>query len=157
MELLQILKPLMELEYQMHRLYMWLGDAFQDHEEARTVFRKLAKEELQHRDMIHGQMAMVTERFREFDQIDADLDGILTLTGVLKEIADQRKTMELKQAVQVSVQIEQSAVEAHYRFLFAKANPVLAELSNRLAEADSGHVQRLIDFSHRIGMTHDAV
>lgn len=149
MQLLQILKPLMELEYQMHRVYMWFSDVYESPDMIRSIFRTMAKEELMHRDMVQQQIELVKERFRDFETVDADLDGVLKLTELLKDIADARKAMPLMEALDVAIQIEQSAVETHYRFLIAKASPVLTELTAHLADADRVHVQRLIDLKNR--------
>jgi len=143
MQLLQILKPLMELEYQMHRVYMWFSDVYEDDTVTRRTFRTMAREELRHRDIVQTQMDLVRERFREFDTIEADLEGIVTLTNVLKDIADKRQAMPLKDALEFAIQVEESAAESHYRFLIARANPVLTELTVQLADADRIHVRRL--------------
>ncbi|HPQ39990.1 MAG TPA: hypothetical protein PLV45_06410 [bacterium] len=150
MELLQILKPLMELEYQMHRVYMWFSDVYHEVNGASLMFRTMAKEELKHRDIVQQQMQLVKERFREYDTVEADLKGVVTLTDLLRDIADKREKMPIREALDVAVQIEQSAVETHYRFLIAKASPVLTELTAQLADADRVHVRRLIDFRNRI-------
>ncbi len=140
----------MELEYQMHRVYMWFSDVYHEVNGASLMFRTMAKEELKHRDIVQQQMQLVKERFREYDTVEADLKGVVTLTDLLRDIADKREKMPIREALDVAVQIEQSAVETHYRFLIAKASPVLTELTAQLADADRVHVRRLIDFRNRI-------
>lgn len=150
MELVQIMKPLTELEYQMHRLYMWFSDCYGNNETHRLFFREIAREELQHRDMVKKQRDLLIKSFREFRDIDADIQGIHQLTGILKDIADKREKKPLAEALDVAIQIEQSAVERHYRFLIAKANPVLKEMVDVLVKADRVHVQRLLDFRKQL-------
>lgn len=150
MELARIMKPLMELEYQMHRLYMWFADCFRNDSESRTLFKTMGREELQHRDVIQRQRELIINNFRDYKDVEADLEGIIQLTNLLRDIADQRKVITLKEALRVAIQIEQSAAEHHYRFLLARANPSLVELVKRLSDADKIHVQRLVSFNETI-------
>ena len=146
MELARILKPLMELEYQMHRLYMWYSDMFAADPVARNLFRQMAREELKHRDMAQNQLQLIVARMDDYEPVEADLNGMLQLTDLLKRQVDKRDDLILKDALDTAIQLEKSAAESHYRFLIAKAKFVLRELISELAQGDKEHLLRLESF-----------
>ena len=143
MELINILKPLMELEYQMHRLYMWYSDMFSHHIEARSMFRLMAREELKHKESVQNQFHLIAANLSQYDSVEADCQGMIQLTVFLKQQVDRRSDMTLRESLEGAIQMEKSAAESHYRFLIAKANPVLKELIIELAQADQDHLTRL--------------
>ncbi len=147
MELARLFKPLMELEYQMHRMYMWFSDMFQEDPKAFSLFRLMAREELQHRESVQNQFYMVVDRSNEYQEIQADIDGMTYLTNILKKQVDRRNSMTLQEALTTALQFEKSAAESHYRYIIARSNPILKEMIQELAKADQQHVQRLEQFA----------
>jgi rubrerythrin len=150
MELAKLFRPLMELEYQMHRMYMWFSDMFQDNPDAYSLFRLMAREELQHKERVQNQFYLVVERSDEYADADVDLEGLFQLIDLIKGQVDRRNPMTLKDALTTSIQFEKTAAESHYRYIIAKSNPVLREMIVLLANADREHLARLEMFFKRI-------
>lgn len=146
MDLVQLLKPLMELEYQMHRLYMWYSDMYGSDPKLRNLFRLMAREELQHRDSVQNQFQLVAANLRDYEPVNADLEGVLQLTDLLNQQVNMRKSITIEEALSDAILLEKSAAESHYRFLIATANPVLRELIADLAQGDKEHLLRLEGF-----------
>ncbi len=147
MELMKVFGPLEDFEFVMFKLYRWFSNCLASDQEAVKVFQKMAKEELDHRDVVRSQKTLVMNNYREFRNVDIDLDRIHEISSTLEEFMAKTRKITVEEAVLLAIRIETDASEQHFRLAIMKSNPILQELIERLRNADKIHLERLLTFA----------
>lgn len=147
MEIMKIMGPLEDFEFIMFKLYRWFTNCLASDEGALRLFQKMAKEELDHRDIIRYQKDLVMKNFREFHNVDIDLDRILEISTTLEDFMQKTRRITVEEAVVLAARIETDASEQHFRLAIMESNPILQDLVERLRKADKIHLERLLTFA----------
>ena len=147
MELMNVFGPREEFEFIMFKLYRWFSNCLASDEGAVKLFRKMAKEELDHRDIVRSQKSLVMNNYREFRKVDIDLERIHEISSTLETFMAKTRKITVEEAVLLATRIETDAAEQHFRLAIMKSNPILQELIERLRNADKIHLERLLTFA----------
>jgi len=142
-----ILEPLESLEYYLSLLYRNYANLFVEDKKASELFKSLSRDELNHRDIVRRQRALVIQNYNMFGDVDIDIENLKKLIDTVKKLVDANQVITLEQAVRLAIKIENSAEEQHFRYAIAQSNPNLKELVQILAESDKKHVLELENFA----------
>ena len=140
------LRLLGRLEKKVGELYDHFSGLFGSDDGARDLFDNLSHDEDSHNSVVQYQMRLVRQEpgaFGDMEVSEKEINAILTFID--KTISSGKK-LTLKQAVEVSVKIEGTASESHFRTALTQNNPALGELVRNLGVSDEEHTKRLRDF-----------
>ncbi len=146
MEAEKALRLLGRLEKKIGELYEHFRDHFGSDEKARELFQQLCLDEDSHNSVVQYQMRIVRQEPGAFGHVEVSEKEINSIMKFIDKTISSGKKLTLKQAVELSVKIEGTASESHYRTALAQENPALGELIRNLGVSDEEHTKRLRDF-----------
>ncbi len=140
----QFMSSISALEDASAALYAFYAEIFEDNESAASVFRRLKRDEENHRNQIELQRRIIQKNLKTSDSDAFDLKPILRVTAKI-EAHIQEGIFDIRDAVDFALHIEEDAVEIHYRTLATALLPELADLADLLQKGDESHLQKLKD------------
>ncbi|KKL90014.1 hypothetical protein LCGC14_1908890 [marine sediment metagenome] len=141
-----VLGLLKELESKVSRLYTHFGHLFAGDKDAAEFFDLLSMDEESYGSVVQYQMRLVKKEPGAFGSVEVSEKEINSIMSVIDKTISSGKKLTLKQAVELSVKIEGTASESHFRTALALNNPALGELVRNLGVSDEEHTKRLRDF-----------
>jgi len=149
MRLIDMLRGLAELEQAAADLYEWYAQIFDDDPEAVHFFRDIAKQELDHRNLVDFQLRIVARNSDSFTDIAESSDEI----DAARRAVDKHMRegiFELADALEFALWLESTAAEMHHGAFIAESNPQIAKLVSSLASADDEHKKSIEAFAARV-------
>ncbi len=140
------LRLLGRLEKKVGELYDHFSGLFGSDDGARELFDNLSQDEDSHNSVVQYQMRIVRQEPGAFGNMEVSEKEINSIMSVIDKTISSGKKLTLKQAVELSVKIEGTASESHFRTALALNNPALGELVRNLGVSDEEHTKRLRDF-----------
>ncbi len=147
MDILKVLDRLRDFENKMRDMYDWFAACFEGEDpEASIFFRKMAKEEKSHADIVSFEISLVMKDRRSYADIEYDVSEIDKVCEWADSIMEVRPGPTLHEALNIAVEFERDALEHHYRAAMEQSNPQMEKLIRSLGNKDVLHYERLMDF-----------
>ncbi|MCK4911275.1 MAG: hypothetical protein KAR83_06520 [Thermodesulfovibrionales bacterium] len=140
------LRLLGRLEKKIGELYDHFSGLFRSDEKVRELFDQLCMDEDSHDSVVQYQMRIVRQDPGAFGDVEVSESEINCIMDFIDKTIASKKHPTLKQAVELSLKIEGTASESHYRTALVQDNPMLGELIRSLGVSDEEHSKRLRDF-----------
>ncbi len=140
------LKLLGRLEKKVGELYGHFSGIFGLDDGARELFDNLRQDEASHNLVVQYQLRLVRQEPGAFGDMEVSEKEINSIMSFIDKTISSGKKLTLKQAVELSVKIEGTASESHFRTALVQNNPELGELVRSLGVSDEEHTKRLRDF-----------
>ena len=146
MEAEKALRLLGRLEKKVGELYDHFADVFRSDKETWELFTQLCLDEDSHDSVVQYQVRIVRQEPGAFGDLEVSEDEVIRIMEFVDKTISSGQKLTLKQAVELSIKIEGTASESHYRTALAQNNPALGELIRNLGVSDEEHSKRLRDF-----------
>lgn len=150
MNLLPVLKLMEKVESSAASLYRWFSDLFSDDEEAAFLFYRLSVEEDGHASLVRFIMRLSSKS--QMDGTDIDLD-VAQMEKAIEEMSHIQTLakLSLRQAVELSLDLENQVFEYHGRQAVIQALPSIGPLVFSLGRLDEAHLRQLAEFARERG------
>jgi rubrerythrin len=150
MHILGVLDLLEKLETKISELYEWFSRNYAYDAGATSLFYRISIDEIAHANLVRYEKKLAVQNSKIFSEIHLDVVEIsTTLEKVISVLSGTPPSLE--QAVKISLDIENSAAEAHYRNAIAKATPEISRLLKNLGGFDSRHLEVFSKFAESRG------
>lgn len=150
MYILGVLDLLVKLETKISELYEWFSRNYADDAGAASLFYRISVDEIAHANLVRYEKKLAVQNSKIFSEIHLDVVEIsTTLEKVISVLSGTPPSLE--QAVKISLDIENSAAEAHYRNIIGKATPDISRLLKNLGGFDSRHIEVFSKFAESRG------
>ncbi len=146
MEAEKALRLLGRLEKKVGELYDHFCEVFRSDEEAKALFEQLCLDEDSHNSVVQYQVRIVRQEPGAFGSVKVSEKEINSIMELIDRTISSERKLTLKQAVELSIKIEGTASESHYRTALSQSNPQLGELIRNLGVSDEEHSKKLMDF-----------
>jgi hypothetical protein len=150
-DIINALEILKKLELKIRDLYEYYRNIFQVDKEASACFFELSLEEKSHADLIDYQLRTVRKNRGMFCDVEFDMQPLNRLIARIESRASSKEPVSLEDALKFVIELENDALEYHYRRLIVKSNPAVEELLDRLGTSDKEHCDRLRNLALRRG------
>jgi len=151
MDILQVLRPLEQLERQLADLYQWFSELFETDREAAFVFQRMHLDENSHVRLIEYQRRLARGNPGVFGDVDVSLDALQVAIARVERIRGGASALTLEEAVHAALELESRAAEYHYSNAIQQASPEMKRLFDSLGVGDEQHVKYLRDLAARRG------
>ncbi len=151
MDILQVLRPLEQLERKLAELYQWFSDLFEADAEAAFVFHRMYLEENTHVRLIEYQRRLARGNPNAFGDVEVSLEGVRRELARIDALRASGKAPSLEEAVRAALEFESDAAEYHYKNAIRLASPDMSRLFDSLGASDKQHVKSLRDLATRRG------
>jgi len=151
MDILQVLRPLEQLERKLADLYEWFSDLFEADREAAFVFQRMHLEENSHVRLIEYQRRLARGNPGVFGDVNVNLTGLQQAITRIEAIRNDASAPTLEEAVRAGLDLESDAAEYHYTNAIQQASPDMARLFDSLGASDEQHVKCLRELATRRG------
>jgi len=150
MHILGVLDLLEKLETKISELYEWFSRTYAYDAGATSLFYRISIDEIAHANLVRYEKKLAVQNSEIFSEIHLDVVVVsTTLEKVISVLSGTPPSLE--QAVKISLDIENSAAEAHYRNAIAKATPEISRLLKSLGGFDSRHIEVFSKFAESRG------
>ena len=150
MHILGVLDLLEKLETKISELYEWFSRTYAHDAGATSLFYRISIDEIAHANLVRYEKKLAVQNSKIFSEIHLDVVEIsATLENVISVLSGTPPSLE--QAVKISLDIENSVAEAHYRNAIAKATPEISRLLKNLGGFDSRHIEVFSEFAESRG------
>jgi rubrerythrin len=146
MDILGAFDYLEEIERSIEAMYLSFSQAFSSDIESAALFREMAEDENEHLAIVQYQRRIILKNKQSFIDVEIDLGEIAEVIEKAKNGAKMSKDLSLDEALKISIDVERSSAEHHYKTIMSKANPAFSEMVNHLGSADEMHKGRLEKF-----------
>jgi len=140
MHIMKVLDPLEKLETKISELYEWFSGIYSYDAEAASFFFRISIDETAHANLVKYEKRLAVLNSKLFAEVSLDpvvvTDALETVTSVLSAAPPI-----LEEAVKISLDIEKSAAEAHFRAAIAQAMPDISRLLKSLGGFDNRHIE----------------
>jgi rubrerythrin len=144
MDFWTILKRIEELEDKLALCYEHLQKIFYYNPSVASFFFRMSTDEKSHRDIVRYQLRIFQRNKAAFSNIDLDMSKIDdVLAGINKIIIAEPS---IKEALQFTVEIENSAAEFYFISAGAQSNPELSALLENFSAACKAHYADVLNF-----------
>ncbi len=140
MHIMRVLDPLEKLETKISELYEWFSRLYADDAEAASLFYRISIDEAAHANLVRYEKRLAVQNSKIFGEVSIDPAVVSTTLEMVTSVLSAAPP-SLEQAVKISLDIENSAAEAHYRSAIALATPDLYRLLKSLGGFDSRHIE----------------
>jgi hypothetical protein len=151
MDVLQVLRPLEQLERKLGGLYEWFSGLFEADREAAFVFWRLHLDENSHVRLIEYQRRLARGNPAAFADVDVSLDALQAAIARVEGIRGGAAVPTVEEAVRTALELESRAAEYHYSNAVQQASPEMKRLFDSLGVGDEQHVTCLRDLAARRG------
>lgn len=152
MNIQSLFKPLEEVERSLAQLYRKWSDTFAPGSEESMLFYKMSMEEKAHVSLVQYQKRLVRQNPAMFEDVPISMADIEQLTAQVNHLLSSPRPVTVKSAVEMAIQIEESAAEYHTRSAIVASRPEMGSLIRSLARADRQHVEGLREFARAHGI-----
>lgn len=114
------LRLLGRLEKKIGELYDHFCDAYRSDDKARELFEQLCLDEDSHNSVVQYQLRIVRQEPGAFGSVKVSEKEINAIMEFIDKTISSGNKLTLKQAVELSVKIEGTASESHYRTALAQ-------------------------------------
>jgi hypothetical protein len=135
-------------------LYRWFSELFSHDEEAAFLFYRLSVEEDGHASLVRFIIRLAGKAQLDSSDIDMDPAGMEKAIEELNHVQTLAK-LSLKQAVQISLNLENQIFEYHGRNAVIQALPTVGPLVFSLGRLDEAHMRALAEFARERGLIPD--
>jgi hypothetical protein len=150
MYILGVLDLLEKLETKISELYEWFSRTYAYDAGATSLFYRISIDEIAHANLVRYEKKLAVQNSKIFSEIHLDVVVVsTTLEKVISVLSGTPPSLE--QAVKISLDIENSAAEAHYRNAIGKATPEISQLLKSLGGFDSRHIEVFSNFAESRG------
>jgi hypothetical protein len=153
MDIIQLLRPVAELERELEELYAWIAASLPDDHAAQTLFHQLSNDEHAHMMLVEHQRRVARANPELFADVAADLVELGETRELVTTIKSAPKPPSATEALVLAIHIETTAAEAHLRGAMKQANPALAAMLSSLGGGDRAHLARLAAVAVERGIT----
>ncbi|HUO77270.1 MAG TPA: DnaJ domain-containing protein [Thermodesulfovibrionales bacterium] len=150
MYIMRVLDLLERLEAKISELYEWFSRIYAQDAEAASLFYRISIDETAHANLVKYEKRLVAQNTKIFGEISLD-PGVINATLEMVTSVLSAASPSLEQAVKVSLDIEHSAAEAHYRAAIAQASPDISRLLENLEGFDTRHIEVFEEFAANRG------
>lgn len=147
MDIGRCLRGLQDVESRLEALYDWYGEIFAEDEEAAAFFRRLAREERSHAELVAFQKRLALKDRTGFSDVDLHWDTITALLAQIDELVGSDPPPRLNEAIASALLFESSGAELYMPEILARSNPGLEGLVRKLGQANREHFRRLQEFA----------
>lgn len=151
MDVLQVLRPMEQLERRLGDLYQWFSDIFEADREASFVFQRMHLEEDSHVRLIEYQRRLARGNPGLFADVDVDLTALQQTVTRIAALRSGASAPTVEEAVRMALEFESTAAEYHYTNAVHQASPEMARLFDSLGASDTQHVECLRQLATRRG------
>ena len=151
MDIIKCLETLKKLEIKMQDLYEFYHKYFAADIEIAGRFFELSLEEKSHADLIDYQLRTIKKNRSMFNDVDFDIEPLNQFVANLEAHILSKEPISLADALKFGIELENDAVECHFRTLIQKSNPELGELVKKLGAYDKEHIDKLRTLAKRKG------
>ena len=155
MNLLPMLKLMEKTELSAAALYRWFSDLFSQDEEAAFLFYRLSVEEDGHANLVRFIIRLAGKAQMDGTDIDMDSAEMEKAIEEMNHVQTLAK-LSLKQAVQLSLNLENQVFEYHGRNAVIQALPTIGPLVFSLGRLDEAHMRALAEFARVRGFLPEA-
>ncbi|MEW6336670.1 MAG: hypothetical protein ACOY3Y_21400 [Acidobacteriota bacterium] len=152
MDILQVLRPLEQLERKLAEFYQWLADLFEADSEVAFTFHRMFLEERTHVNLIEYQRRLARGNPGAFGDIEVDLAGVEKAIATIDALRDNGGPPSLERAVRVALELESGAALTHLRSAIRQSSPDMARLLDSLGKGDRQHQRALRQLAERRGL-----
>jgi rubrerythrin len=135
---------LAQIERQMAEHYGWLAEVFTADPRARGFFSAMAEAERQHERLVHLECRLA-KGCREA-AVSVDVPDLRSTFADIGRFRSTTPSPTLRDALEFSLHLEDSAAEEHVGTALASVDPSLADFMRRLASDDHQHANALREF-----------
>ncbi len=143
MDIITALEVLKKLELKVQDLYAYYHTLFGADKAAAGVFYELSLEEKSHADLIDYQLRIIKKNKLMFNDVEFDMESLNQLIAKRESQISSKKPISFEGAVKFGMELENDALEYHYKTLIAKSNSEVGELINKLGTFDKEHFDKL--------------
>jgi hypothetical protein len=146
MTIMKVLDTLDKLESKISELYGRFSRSYDYDTEAASLFYRTSIDESAHANLVRYVKRLAAKKSTIFSEVSLDpAEAAATLEVVTSILADSSPSLE--QAVKISLDIESSLAEAHYRAAIAQGAPDISQLLHNLEGFDSRHIEVFGEFA----------
>ncbi len=143
MDIIRALEILKKFELKIQDLYAYYNRLFDTDKEAAGLFFELGLEEKSHADLIDYQLRTIKKNRSMFTDVEFDIEPLNQLFNKIESQVSSTAPVSLVDALKFGIELENDALEYHYRTLITKSNPEVGELIKKLGSADKEHFDKL--------------
>lgn len=152
MDIMQVLRPLEQLERKLAELYQWFADLFENDSDAAFTFHRMFLEERTHMNLIEYQRRLARGNPGAFGDIFVDLTGVEKAIASIDAFRSNGGSPTLDRAVQLALELESGAANTHLRSAIRQSSPDMARLLDSLGKGDRQHQRALRQLAERRGL-----
>lgn len=143
MDIFKVFDSIEKLELKISELYQYFHKLFTDEKEAGALFFRLSLDEQSHADLIKYQRRLARQNKNLSKDIEMDISRVDKLISGIDKIIGSHKPLSLREAIKLSIEIENDTMEYHGRHALIKGHPEIAELLKNLSGEDQEHINLL--------------
>jgi hypothetical protein len=151
MDIMQVLRPLEQLERRLAELYQWFADLFESDSEAAFTFHRMFLEERAHVHLIEYQRRLARGNPGAFGEVEVDIAGVERAIASIDAFRDNGGPPTLDRAVRLALELESGAAITHLRAAIRQSSPEMARLLDSLGKGDRRHQRALRQLAERRG------
>lgn len=151
MNILDAFNDIENLEMVLSGMYQYFSREFSDDPAASAVFMALCEEEKSHAALVQYQRRIIRQNQKLFQDVDINIQEIREVISTIKSILDSTPRPSLEDAIKLSLRIEASTAEAHYRTVMKQSNKEFSDFLNQLGVSDKEHIGKLKAFAKNRG------
>ncbi len=149
MDIGRCLRGLRDVEAGLERLYGWFAEIYEDDPEVAEVFRRLAREERSHAELVGFQIRLVMQDRAGFRDVELEWAGIQAVLDQIDELHESDPPPRLNEALSAALMLEASGAELYMPEVLRRSNPGLGEMVRKLGAANREHFRRLQAFAEQ--------
>ncbi len=150
MNLLPMLKLMEKVETSAAALYRWFSELYANDQQAAFLFYRLSVEEEGHASLVRFIMRLATKSQMDGTDIELDLAEMEKAVEEMNHLQTLTK-LSLRQAVELSMELENQIFEYHGRQAVIQALPSIGPLVFSLGRLDEAHMRLLAEFARERG------
>lgn len=148
---MELFVTLESIEKRLEMLYFHFSKHFGADAEAERLFRELARQEDNHARMVLMAHNMVRQNLNLLNCPEIDRDAVQSILLRVDDLL-RAQDLELHTAVQVTLELENTAFESHTAGILDGLCDALRNLLSNLRRSDRRHLRVLEDFARRRGI-----